>query len=289
MQYEGTVYRPPSEARSLIVQVTIGCSYNRCRFCTMYKDKTFKIRSLEEIKQDFLEAHKLCGPLIEKIFLADGDALILPTELLIELLGLIRDLFPHIRSITTYGSPKNILKKSPEDLKALCREGLSMIYLGAESGDEQVLLNVDKGVTRDEIITSGKKLKAAGLASSITLISGLGGKERLTEHALGSADLVSQIKPDYLGFLTLLTDPNAPISQDILDGKLELLSPEDVVTEMELFLKHVDSEGTVFRANHASNYLMLKGTLNRDIPSMLNEIEAVKKDKNFRHESWRSL
>ena len=289
MNYVGTVYRPPSEARSLIVQVTIGCSHNRCRFCTMYRDKTFKVRPIDEVRRDFDEAAELYGPLIEKIFLADGDALVLPTDKLLELLAYIKELFPHVRSITTYGSPRNILRKSPNELSALRQAGLSMVYVGAESGDAQVLLDIDKGATRDEIIKAGQKLKAAGIAVSVTLISGLGGKTRLAEHATGSADLISRIKPEYVGFLTLLTDPAAPISEDIANGILVLLSPEEVVTEMEFFLKHVDSDGTVFRANHASNYLMLKGTLNRDIPAMLRQIEAVKQDGQYRRENWRSL
>ena len=289
MHYEGTVYRPPSEARSLIVQVTVGCSYNRCRFCTMYKDKTFKIRSLGDIKKDFYEAKEYYGNRIEKVFLADGDALVLPTDRLTELLVLIRELFPHVRSVTAYGSSKNILRKPLESLSSLRENGLSMIYLGAESGDDEVLRSMEKGVTRDEIIKAGLKLKASGLSSSITLISGLGGKKRLEEHAVASADLITQIKPEFVAFLTLLADSAAPITQDIKDGKLELLSPEETVTEMELFLKHVDADGTVFRANHASNYLMLKGTLNRDIPAMLAQIDTVKKAKTFRREDWRSL
>jgi radical SAM superfamily enzyme YgiQ (UPF0313 family) len=289
MRYEGTLYRPPSEAYSLIVQVTIGCAYNRCRFCTMYKDKNFRIRSIEAVKKDFIEAHDRYGDMVEKVFLADGDALVLPPDKLNEILALIKGLFPKVKSITSYGSPKDILRHSPSDLNNLRLAGLTMVYMGAESGDEQVLLDIDKGVSREEIIEAGLKLKSAGIKSSVTLISGLGGRERLTEHALGSADLISRMKPDYLGFLTLMLDEGAPILKDIGEGRLTLLSPEEVVTEMELFLSHVDSEGTVFRANHASNYMMLKGTLNGDIPSMLSEIDNIKIRKAFRSENWRRL
>lgn len=289
MRYEGAIYRPPSEARSLIVQVTIGCAYNRCRFCTMYKDKKFRIRSMEEVRQDLCDARDLYGDSIEKIFLADGDALVLPAETLKDLLSFIRKLFPYLRSVTSYGTPKDILRHSLDDLKMLRQEGLSMVYMGAESGDSQVLLNIEKGVTREEIIEAGKKLKAAGIKTSVTLISGLGGKQRLREHAIGSADLISRMKPEYVGFLTLMLEEGAPILEDIRDGKLELLGPEEIVTEMELFLTHVDSEGTIFRANHASNYMILKGTLNRDIPAMLSQIEKVKQEHGFRRESWRRL
>ncbi len=289
MRYAGAVYRPPSEAGSLIVQVTIGCAHNRCRFCTMYKDKTFQIRSIDEIKQDFYEAHERYGDQIEKVFLADGDALVLRTKMLKELLVFIRDLFPQVRTITAYGTPKDILNHALEDLKTLQKEGLSMVYMGAESGDSQVLLSMEKGVTREEIIEAGQKLKAARIKTSMTLISGLGGKERLKEHALGSADLISQIQPDYVAFLTLMLDQASPISQDIREGKFERLNPEEIVTEMELFLTHVDSDGTIFRANHASNYMMLKGTLNRDIADLLHKIKTIKEEREFRRETWRRL
>lgn len=289
MHYEGIVYRPPSEAASLIVQVTVGCSYNRCRFCTMYKDKTFKVRGMDDIKRDFHEARARYGDRVQKVFLADGDALVLSSDKLLELLSLIHDLFPKVKSITAYGSPGNILRKSPEELVALKSTGLSMLYMGAESGDDGVLRHIQKGVTRDDILAAGNRLTAAGLPASITLISGLGGKERLSEHAIGSADLISRIKPAYAAFLTLIVEPSAPIYEDIKSGRFTLLTPEETVTEMEMFLKHVRADGTVFRANHASNYLTLKGTLNGDIPAMLTQIDAVKKDKRFRQENWRIL
>lgn len=289
MVYEGDVYRPPSEAGSLIVQVTVGCAYNRCRFCTMYKEKTFRIRSIEEVRQDFYEARESYGDRVAKVFLADGDALVLPAETLKELLVFIRGLFPWLKSITSYGAPGDILRRSPKELRALREAGLSMVYMGAESGNDQVLRSIKKGATREEIIEAGQKLKAAGIRSSLTLIAGLGGRERTVEHALGSADLISQIKPEYVGFLTLMLNREAPILQDIRDGKLTLLSPDEIVSEIELFLRHVDSDGTVFRANHASNYMTLGGTLNRDIPAMLNTIDKIRKDRNFRREDRRAL
>ncbi|HCC00191.1 MAG TPA: radical SAM protein [Ruminococcaceae bacterium] len=289
MIYEGTLYRPPSEARSLIVQVTIGCSHNGCRFCTMYKTKQFRIRPLDEIKQDFLEAKERYGNQIAKIFLADGDALVLPANTLQELLLYIHDLFPYAKSITSYGTPKDILRHSVRDLSRLHEAGLTMVYMGAESGDAKILKQINKGVSREKIIAAGQKLKEAHIQSSITLISGLGGKEYLQEHALESAELISQIKPDYLGFLTLMLEPGAPILQDIKEEKLHLLEPDDIIMEMELFLKHVDTEKTIFRANHASNYMTLKGTLNQDIPALLKQLEITKKRGAFRHEDWRRL
>ncbi len=289
MRYEGTVYRPPSEAGSLIVQATIGCAHNRCRFCTMYKDKRFRIRDFEEVKRDFREARSRYGPAIEKVFLADGDALALPPERLEELLEYVAGLFPGLKSISAYGSPMDILRRSDGELRMLREAGLAMVYMGAESGDDRVLLKMDKGATAGEIAAAGLKLKEAGLKSSVTLISGLGGSERLREHALGSAKLISRMKPDYLGFLTLLLEDGAPVLEDMRRGEFTLLSPEETVEEMSLFLENVDSEGTVFRANHASNYLTLKGTLNADIPAMLRELEAIREAKAFRREGWRRL
>ena len=169
------------------------------------------------------------------------------------------------------------------------RRLLDMVYIGAESGDDQILSDIKKGVNAAEIIEAGQKLKPAGIKSSITLISGLGGRVRLKEHAIASAELISAIKPEYVGFLTLMLEPGTPMYEDVRAGRMELITPEDVVEEMELFLNHVDSEGTVFRANHASNYMLLKGNLNADIPNMLHYIEEVRAKKGFRKENWRAL
>lgn len=289
MEYEGVIYRPPSEARSLIVQLTIGCAHNRCTFCTMFKAKQFRVRPLEDIKADFAEAKELYGDLVKRIFLADADALVMKTADLLEIITFARQCFPRAERIASYGTPADINRKSKEELVALREAGLDLVYMGAESGDATVLERVCKGVTREEIITAGQKLKECGLKDSITLISGLGGKERLKEHALQSADLITQIKPEYVGFLTLLLDEGAKIMEQIRSGEMTLLTPEDVVEEMRLFLEHVDSEGTVFRSNHASNYIILKGNLNRDIPKMLSYLDEVEDNHRFRPERARLL
>ncbi len=289
MQYEGMVYRPPSEARSFILQVTIGCAHNACTFCTMYKDKKFRIRRKEEIFADIQDVYEQVGDHVRRIFLADGDALVIPTEQLKEIIEELRTTFPSAERITSYGAPKDVAHKSDAELKALKDNGLDMVYIGLESGDDEVLRRVQKGVDADAIIKAVQRLKAAGIKTSVTLISGLGGKERLKEHALKSAEAISRMQPDYVGFLTLMTDPDAPIQKEIDSGALKLLSPEEVMDEMELFLSHVDSPGTVFRANHASNYLLLKGNLNVDIPVMLKQVREVREQHGFRKESWRML
>lgn len=289
MRYEGLVYRPPSEARSLIVQVTIGCAHNKCTFCTMYKDKQFRVRKKEEVLEDFQMAYDTYGDRIRRIFLADGDALIVRTPDLLDILNFIREKFPSTERVTSYGTPGDILRKSEEELKSLAKAGLDMVYMGAESGDAVTLERINKGVTREEIIEAGQKLRRCGIRSSITLISGLGGRERKREHAVESAKLISAIKPDYVGFLTLMLDESTEIYRQIQAGEMELLTPEEVVEEMRLFLTNVDSQGTVFRANHASNYVILKGNLNEDIEEMLQRLDEVEKAGKYRPERVRGL
>ena len=289
MQYEGRVYRPPSEAKSLIIQITIGCRHNQCTFCTMYKNKTFRIRSREEVFHDLEEMSQLYGELPLRIFLADGDALTVDTDYLLEILGWIRQLFPHCKRVTAYGTAADVLRKTPPELIAIRKAGLAMVYLGAESGDDQILKHIKKGLSSYQMIEAGRKIKEAGILLSLTLISGIGGRKRLQEHALLSAELVSSIKPEYLGFLTLMLEDGAPMLEDIQRGKMELLHQEEVLMEMRLFLSNVDSEGTIFRANHASNYLSLQGVLNQDIPQMIYQIDMAAKSHNYRPESWRRL
>lgn len=289
MRYEGVVYRPPSEAKSLIIQVTIGCSHNTCTFCNMYKEKKFRIRQQEEIFRDLDEMAELYGAIPLRIFLADGDALILRTKDLLDILDYIHIKFPYCGRITAYATVKDILHKSEKELTALREAGLFMVYVGAESGDPVVLSRVKKDVTVEEMVAAAAKLKRCGIQLSLTLISGLGGKERLKEHALASAHLVSMMKPEFLGFLTLMLEEGVPILKEIHAGQMTLLSPDDVMKEMRLFLSHVDAEGTVFRANHASNYLALGGTLNRDIPAMLAQVKEAERKQRYKAEWYRRL
>lgn len=289
MEYEGIVYRPPSEARSFILQVTIGCANNSCTFCTMYKDKQFRIRTMDEIRCDIAEVSERYGSSRIRIFLADGDALVLETGQLLKILHLLHEYFPNADRITSYGTPKDVLRKTPQQLHALREAGLDMVYMGAESGCDEVLAEIKKNATSEEIALAGQRLRDAGIAVSVTLISGLGGKTHLKEHAVDSAKLISAICPEYVGFLTLMLDGTAPIEERIRTGQMELLTPEEIVDEMELFLRHVDAPGTVFRSNHASNYMLLKGTLNDDIPAMLSQLEKIRETHGYRSESWRSL
>lgn len=289
MHYEGMIYRPPSEAYSLILQVTAGCAHNKCTFCSMYKDKQFHLKSMNTVEEDLQEAQHFCGSRVNRIFLADGDALVLSAEKLIKILTLCREYFPGVKRISSYGRAGDILRKTDRELAALKDMGLGMVYLGAESGSETILKHVRKNVTTSDLIQAARKLKAAQIASSVTLISGLGGQKFLKEHALESAGLISAMKPDYLGFLTLMLEPGTPMKEEAESGKMKLLTPAQTVEEMELFLQHVDSEGTVFRSNHASNYISLRGTLNKDIPAMLRQLQQARENDIFRAENMRRL
>lgn len=289
MRYEGTVYRPPSEARSLIIQVTIGCARNTCTFCSMYKDKNFRIRDINEVVEDLETARDYYGSEIERVFLADGDALILPTKDILFILNKVKSIFTNVKRITMYAAPKDILIKTDEELKSIKDAGLDMVYVGAESGDDTVLKDVKKGVSADEIIQAGIKIKKAGIKLSMTLISGLGGKPRLKEHALNSAKLISSIKPEYVGFLTLMLEEGTPLYTQYKKGEFQLLTAKEVVEEMRIFLTNVDSQGTVFRSNHASNYISLAGDLNKDIDNMLKYLDEAEKRKAYKPEGFRGL
>ena len=207
--------------------------------------------------------------------MADGDALIVKTPDLITILDTIHEFFPHVRRVTTYGAAKDVLQKTPDELRQLRQHGLEMVYIGAESGSDTVLADVTKGVTAAETTEACLKLKAAGIKVSMTLITGLGGRANTREHAIESAKLVTATKPEYLGLLTLTLGAGAPLKQDYLDGKFEKLSTLEILEEQKLFLEHVDSEGTLLRSNHVSNYIALAGNLNRDRETMISQLESA--------------
>ena len=274
MRYKGKVYRPPSEAYSLIVQVTYGCSHNRCAFCDMYNDKHFSMRPMQEIREDFELARRVYKR-VERVFLADGDALMRKTADLVEILGLIYGLFPECERVSCYASPASLQVKSEDELRLLRARGLQMVYMGLESGCDAVLTRMQKGHDAAAIVAAGQKARRCGFALSVTAISGLGSVALWRQHAADTAKAVSAIKPEYLGLLTLMVEHGTPLENWVKNGEFTLLSPLEVLKETELFLQQVDSEGTVFRANHASNYLTLKGTLNGDRDALLGQIAAA--------------
>lgn len=288
MRYEGAVYRPPSEAYSLIIQATIGCSHNKCTFCNMYKEKRFRMRSLTEIIEDLEMARKSYRH-IKRIFLADGDALALKTDYLKQILIKIRELFPECERVGIYSAPKDILRKTKEELKELHELGLGIAYLGIESGSEQILKTINKGVTSEQMIEAGKKMVESGIKLSVTLISGLGGQELWEEHAIESARVVNEINPHYLGLLTLMVEPEVEMYRDIRSGKLKLLTPEQVMLETQLLIENLNVKGCVFRSNHASNYIPLEGTLPQDKERLLNQIIGALQRGGFKSDFHRRL
>lgn len=288
MRYEGSVYRPPSEAYSLILQVTIGCAHNKCRFCSMFKDKKFRIRKIEEVLED-LDVARKSYPHVEKIFLADGDALVLSNKALLVILKRISELFPECKRVGVYGSPQDVLRKTFEEMVELKQNGVGIIYIGGESGSNRVLQEIEKGATRRELIEAVRKIEEAEIAASITFISGLAGQNNWQEHARETGTMISEMQPTYVSLLTLMLDPMAPIYKDIQEGRFECLSKEQVMDEAELLLQNITvTKPCVFRSNHASNYLSLKGDLPRDKERMLAQIRSAKentmllKDERFR-------
>ncbi|MBU3158200.1 radical SAM protein [Clostridium frigoris] len=289
MEYEGTVYRPPSEAYSLIVQVTIGCSHNGCSFCGMYKDKKFRVRELKDIISD-LEQAKLDYGVVKRIFLADGDALVLETSKLKIILLKIKELFPGCERVGIYATPNDILAKSLEELRLLKALGIGILYLGVESGSDEILKSINKGVTAENLIVAGRKVKDSGIKLSTTLISGIGGREKINENAMESAKLISAINPDYVGFLTLMLESGTPIYKDIQNGIFHVLTPEEVMQELREFLKNVEVTDCIFRSNHASNYMALSGTLPGDRDKLVSDIDVSLKGKHeYKQEKYRRL
>ncbi|SHI13923.1 radical SAM protein [Sporanaerobacter acetigenes] len=289
MRYEGTLYRPPSEAYSLIVQATIGCSQNRCTFCSMYKEKDFRIRKTRDIVEDLILGRQEYRK-VEKIFLADGDALIIKTEELLKILEKIKTIFPECKRVGIYASPKSILGKSTGELIELRKSGLGIVYMGVESGSDLILEKIKKGVNSSEMIAAGKKIKEAEIPLSITLISGLGGKEYSMEHGVESARVVNEMNPDYIGLLTLLVEEGTELYDDVWNERFKLLTPKEVLLETREFVQRLNLDNCIFRSNHASNYVALGGTLNKDKNLILEQIkEGLKMEGLEEGEIFRRL
>ena len=289
MRYEGNIFRPPSEAYSLLLQVTVGCTHNKCTFCSMYKDKQFHIRKLEDILEDLAWARRHYAR-VERIFLCDGDALALSVNKLMPILDYIRENFPECERVTAYARAEDALRKTDEELKQLYEAGLTMAYVGAESGSEKVLEDIHKGETRQQLIDGVKKIEASGMKASVTFISGLAGKAGWEEHAIKSGKMISEMSPSYVALLTLIVDPSVPMAKDIESGKMELLSAEEVMKETLLMLENTEvTRKCVFRSNHASNYLSLKGNLPDDKEKMMEQIREAMSNHMFKDEMFRAL
>ena len=275
--YEPPLFRPPSEARSLIFQVTYGCSTDSCTFCRMYKGKRFRKRREKDVLEEFEEAADLY-PRTRRIFLADGDALVLSARSLALYMERLHRLFPKLERVSAYGSPQNLLRRKKEDLAAVRDAGLELLYIGVESGSAEVLKRVCKGVEPDRMVEACRKASAAGFRTSVTVILGLGGPELSREHAIETGKILTQCDPDYIGALTLMLHPgNADFAQSF-DRSWRPLTIEETLKEELAMLEHIRCDACEFRSNHASNWLALKGRLQRDRKKLIDLIREVLAD-----------
>jgi len=275
MRYEGNIFRPPSEANSLIIQATRGCSYNKCTFCAMYQDVRFKIRPVDAIAEDIAMAREYLGPQVRRVFLADGDALIVKTERLLEIIDLLEASFPDLQRIGVYATPQALLIKSSDELEALRARKLRMLYLGVESGSETVLERLKKGVSCDQMITAGQRAVAAGMKLSTMIILGAGGPELSAEHARESGLLLSAINPRFISTLTMMVVPQAPIYEEARQEQYIPPTPRQTIEELRGLIAHLDVSGAIFRANHVSNLATPAGSLPKDKERMLAELDTV--------------
>ena len=292
IQYEGSLYRPPSEANSLILQATLGCSYNECTFCGMYRDKRFRVRPFEELQREIAWARDELGPHVAKVFLADGDALVAKASFLGRVLDEVRDAFPNLRRVSCYASPQSLQVRSVEEMADLRERGLTQYYLGIETGHDQVLLDLEKGVDAAEMIRVGRKAHDAGVKLSTMVLLGAGGRALSREHAVESARVVSEINPRFVSTLVMTPIENTPLWEKDQRGEVDHLSPIELAAELREFLAALDVKGSIFRSNHASNYLTLAGNLPRDQESMvaaLDEVLAHPENARFMPEWLRGL
>lgn len=275
MRYEGRVFRPPSEADAYIVQATIGCSWNHCTYCDMYRDKSFRVRDLDETLADIAEAGRRYGPRVRKLFVADGDALVLDADHWTRILGAARGAFPRLERASCYATALNILAKTPQELRWLRKHGLSLVYIGPESGDDATLKRIAKGSTFDEHADAARRAHEAGIAVSAIFLLGAGGTERSNEHARASARLATAMDPEFLSALTLTIVEGTPIATLAGRGRFTLPSVETMLGELRTFVAEARPTAAVFRTNHASNYLPLAGTLPHDRDRIVAVLDAA--------------
>ncbi|HTW92185.1 MAG TPA: radical SAM protein [bacterium] len=289
MRYVGNIFRPPSEADSLLLQVTIGCSHNRCTFCAMYRDKQFRVRPLKEVLEDIAAARKYYGADVRRVFLCDGNALILPMPHLLKILTTIEQTFPDLQRVGVYANARDLVSKSIAELEELVAHRLSIFYLGLESGSDAILKQIDKGATADEMVAGVRHGMSAGMKSSVIFLLGLGGRKHWRENAVESAKAVSQMNPNYMSALTVTVVPGTPLARQLESGEFELPEPAEFAAELRLFLENVEVKATVFRSNHASNYVPLAGRLPKDKERLVDELTQAIRRHRFKPEYLRGL
>ena len=279
IEYVEPVFRPPSEAKSLILPVTNGCSWNQCTFCEMstQPQKKFRARKPDDIRRDIARAAEAFES-VPRVFLADGDAMVLPTRRLLEILADLKQALPGLRRVSSYCLPRNLAKKSVEELVELREAGLGILYVGMESGDDEVLRRINKGETWESTRSALAKIKQAGLTSSVMVLNGLGGELLSRQHAINTATLCNETQPDYLSTLVVSFPQGEERFRAGFGDDFVPLSQQGLFEEIRVFLEHLELENTIFRSDHASNYLVLKGTLGRDKQRLLGEVDLAIRD-----------
>ena len=291
MRYDGTVIRPPSEARSYLLQVTLGCSHNRCTFCGTYLDKPFRARPMEEVLEDVALAGERL-PNTRRVFLCDGNALVLSTRRLIRTLDALDSAFPLLRRVGIYANARDLLNKSDADLAALRRKKLEIVYLGLESGSDEVLRRINKPAMAAEMVEAVHKAQRAGMRVSVIALLGIGGAELSSQHAEETGRVVSAMDPHYLSMLTLMLVPGTELYRQWQSGTFRLMEADDLLTELRQVVTHLSGlSRCIFRTNHASNYLPLAGTLSRDKARLLAVLDQARSQgpSALRPEEWRAL
>lgn len=289
MHYEGNIFRPPSEAGSILLQVTCGCSHNKCTFCGMYKGTRFSLKDDSVIFSDIDFAAKHCRNQV-RLFLCDGDVLNIPHKRLVPILKAIKEKLPWIRRVATYANTKSIMRKTSDQLQELHHLGLTMAYMGLESGDDVTLKAINKGADSQRMIEMGRKIRAAGMKLSITVLLGVAGSERSLVHARETGRVLSAIDPEYVGALTLMMTPNTPLYDEYRAGRFRLLEPMEMLGELREMFAATNLSRGLFHANHASNYLPIKARLPRDKEAVLALIDsALRGDTALKPEHMRGL
>ncbi len=275
MRYEGKLYRPPSEGDSYILQATIGCSHNACTYCDMYRDKTYRVRDLEQTLADIAMAREVHGPGVAKVFVADGDALAMPTDHWETVLAALSQAFPRLRRVSCYATAGNVLDKSEAELTVLRQAGLSRLYIGPESGDDTTLKRIAKGATYEDHVQAASRAHAAGMELSVIALLGAGGTARSQEHAEATAQLVTAMNPEFFAALTLTVVPTTPQAKLQRTGRFELPTVPAMLGELRTIIAGAAPTDALFRTNHASNYLPLAGRLPRDRDRLVAVIDAA--------------
>ena len=289
MNYVGNCIRPPSEAYSILLQVTLGCSHNKCTFCGSYKDKRFTIKSDDVILKDILFASKHMKRQ-DRLFLMDGDALIIPQKRLCWILDRINEHLPWVKRVGTYANAKSIKMKDTEELIQVKNKGLGIIYLGVESGDDEILKEIHKGVSARTLIEMGRKVREVGIKVSVTVLLGIAGRERSLRHAKATGELLSAMDPNYVGALTVMLIPGSPLYEAYSDGRFQLMEEMELLTELREMIAHTNLSRGLFFSNHASNYLPVRARLPKGKQEALDLIDsALRGDINLRPEWMRGL